>query len=75
MMKKLKKLDSINTRVKTVERDLKSVKESVEFALFEFVLAEIRELKKDNETRKKTDETTKEKIEKVGKENEILNKS
>ena len=74
-MKKLKKLDSINTRVKTVERDLKSVKESVEFALFEFVLAEIRELKKDNETRKKTDETTKEKIEKVGKENEILNKS
>jgi DNA repair ATPase RecN len=70
MMKKLEKLDSIDTRVKTVESDLKSVKESIEFAH-----AEIRELKKDNETRKKTDETTKERIEKLEKENEILNKS
>jgi hypothetical protein len=32
MMKKLEKLDSIDTRVKTVESDLKSVKESIEFA-------------------------------------------
>ncbi|CAB4026051.1 Hypothetical predicted protein [Paramuricea clavata] len=72
MMKKLEKLDSIDTRVKTVESDLKSVKESIEFAH-----AEIRELKKDNENRKKTDETTKERIEKLEKEkeNEILNKS
>jgi FtsZ-binding cell division protein ZapB len=70
MIKKVEKLDSIDTRVKMVESDLKSVKESIEFAH-----AEIRELKKDNETRKKTDETTKERIEKLEKENEILNKS
>ena len=70
MMQKLEKLDSIDTRVKTVENDLKSVKESIEFAH-----AEIKDLKKESETRKQTDEATKQRIEKLEKENEILNKS
>ncbi len=70
MMKKLEKLDSIDTRVKTVENDLKSVKESIEFAH-----AEIKDLKKESETRKQTDEATKQRIEKLEKENEILNRS
>ena len=41
MMQKLEKLDSIDTRVKTIENDLKSVKESIEFTH-----AEIKDLKK-----------------------------
>ena len=41
MMQKLEKLDSIDTRVKTIENDLKSVKESIEFTH-----AEITDLKK-----------------------------
>ena len=53
-----------------VENDLKSVKESIEFAH-----AEIKYLKKESETRKQTDEATKQRIEKLEKENKILHKS
>ena len=54
MMMKLHKLDSIEDRVKSFEQDLKSVKDSIEFAH-----AEVNDLKIDNEERKKMDERVK----------------
>jgi hypothetical protein len=54
MMMKLDKLDSIEDRVKFFEQDLKSVKDSIEFAH-----AEVNDLKIDNEERKKMDERVK----------------
>ena len=54
MMMKLDKLDSIEDRVKFFEQDLKSVKDSIEFAH-----AEVHDLKIDNEERKKMDERVK----------------
>ncbi|CAB3989179.1 Hypothetical predicted protein [Paramuricea clavata] len=53
MMMKLDKLDSIEDKVKSFEQDLKSVKDSIEFAH-----AEVNDLKIDNEERKKMDEQT-----------------
>ena len=50
VMQKLEKLDSIDTRVKTIESNWNSVKESIEFAH-----AEIKDLKKESEARKQTD--------------------
>jgi cell division protein FtsB len=69
-MKKLHKLDLIETKVKSVEQELRSMKDSIEFAH-----SEVKDLKSDNEERKKTDELTKQQIEKLEKENEILHKS
>ena len=54
----------------TVEQDLKDVKDSIEFAH-----AEIYELKEDNEARKKVDDETRQRIEKLEKDNAILNNS
>jgi regulator of replication initiation timing len=48
MTMKLDKLDSIEDRVKSFEQDLKSVKDSIEFAH-----AEVNDLKIDNEERRK----------------------
>ena len=70
MMMKLDKLDSIEDRVKTFEQDLKSVKDSIEFAR-----AEVNDLKIDNEERKKMDERTRQRLEKLENENTLLNKS
>ena len=70
MMRKLDKWDLIETKVKSVEQELRSMKDSIEFAH-----SEVNDLKSDNEERKKTDELTKQQIEKLEKENEILHKS
>jgi hypothetical protein len=70
MMSKLEKLDLIETKVKSVEQELRSMKDSIEFAH-----SEVKDLKSDNEERKKTDELTRQQIEKLEKENEILHKS
>ena len=69
MMKKLDKLDLIEERVK-FEHDLMSVKDSMEFAH-----AEVSDLKIDNEERKKMDECTRQRLEKLENENALLNKS
>ena len=70
MMKKLDKLELIEENIKTVEQDLKDVKDSIEFAH-----AEIHDLKKDSEARKKTDDETRRQIEKLEKDNANLNNS
>jgi cell division protein FtsB len=70
MMRKLDKWDLIETKVKSVEQELRSMKDSIEFAH-----SEVNDLKSDSEERKKTDELTKQQIEKLEKENEILHKS
>ena len=70
MMKKLDNLDLVETKVKSVEQELRSMKDSIEFAH-----SEVKDLTSDNEERKKTDELTKQQIEKLKKENEILHKS
>ena len=70
MMKKLDKLDILEQRKMTVEHDLKEVKDSIEFAY-----AEIYELKEDNGARKKADDETRQRIEKLEKDNAILDKS
>ena len=60
MMKKLDKLDLIETKVKSVEQELRSMKDSIEFAH-----SEVKDLKSDNEERKKkgrANETTNRKI-------------
>ncbi|CAB4023602.1 Hypothetical predicted protein [Paramuricea clavata] len=69
-LRKLEKLDLIETKVKSVEQELRSMKDSIEFAH-----SEVKDLKSDNEERKKTDELTRQQIEKLEKENEILHKS
>ena len=70
MMKKLDKREIIEQRIMTVEQDLKDVKDSIEFAH-----AEIYELKEDNEARKNVDDETRQRIEKLEKDNAILNNS
>ena len=69
-MMKLDKLDLIEDRVKSFEQDLKSVKDSIEF-----VHAEVNDLKIENEERKKMDERTRQRLEKLENENTLLNKS
>jgi septal ring factor EnvC (AmiA/AmiB activator) len=70
VMMKLDKLDLIEDRVKSFEQDLKSVKDSIEFAH-----AEVNDLKIENEERKKMDERTRQRLEKLENENTLLNKS
>lgn len=70
MMKKLDKLDLIEERVKSFEQDLKAVKDSIEFAH-----AEVNDLKVDNEARKKMDEYTRQRLEKLENKNTLLSKS
>jgi chromosome segregation ATPase len=65
-----KNLNDIEDRVKSFEQDLKSVKDSIEFAR-----AEVNDLKIDNEERKKMDERTRQRLEKLENENTLLNKS
>jgi septal ring factor EnvC (AmiA/AmiB activator) len=70
VMMKLDKLDLIEDRVKSFEQDLKSVKDSIEFAH-----AEVNDLKIENEERNKMDERTRQRLEKLENENTLLNKS
>ncbi|CAB4045278.1 Hypothetical predicted protein, partial [Paramuricea clavata] len=70
MMTKLEKLDFIEIKVHAVEEDLRKMRDSIEY-----VHAEVDDLKAENIGRKKTDEDTKQRLEKLQKENEILNKS
>ena len=70
MMTKLEKLDLIEIKVHAVEEDLRKMRDSIEY-----VHAEVDDLKAENIARKKTDEDTKQQLEKLQKENEILNKS
>ena len=60
-MGKLSKLDDIDSRVKLIENDLKNMKDSVEF-----VHTEVKDLKKENESRKAGETKMDERVKKTG---------
>ena len=68
IMKKLSKLDSIESRMESLEQEFKDVKSSIEF-----VHAEVEDIKKVNEHLKKSDEETKKRIENLEQLNSTLN--
>ncbi len=61
IMGKLSELDDIDSRVKSIENDLKNMKDSVEF-----VHAEVKDLKKENESRKAGEKIMDERVKKIG---------
>jgi hypothetical protein len=67
-MKKLGKLDIIDSSMEAMEKDLNEVKSSVEF-----VHAEVQDLKEQNKISKKTEEETKQRLEKLEQMNYLLN--
>ena len=68
IMTKLGKLDIIDNRMKSVEQELKEMKHSLEF-----VHAEVKDIKDENEKRKKTDGETQQRLEKLEQINTDLN--
>ena len=68
IMKKLSKLDIIDSRMQSLEQELKEVKSSIEF-----VHAEVEDIKKVNEQLKKSEGETKKRIEKLEQLNSSLN--
>jgi hypothetical protein len=68
IMSKLSKLDIIDSRMESIEKDLNEVKNSVEF-----VHAEVQDLKKENEKAKKTEGEVQQKLEKLEQINSALN--
>ena len=67
IMGKLSKLDDIDSRVKSIENDLKNMKDSVEF-----VHAEVKDLKKENESRKAGEKIMDERVKKLEELNTTL---
>ena len=67
IMGKLSKLDDIDSRVKSIENDLKNMKDSVEF-----VHAEVKDLKKENESRKAGEKIMDERVKKLEELNSTL---
>lgn len=67
MMKKLEKLDGIETKLKNIEINMAEIKESLEYAH-----AEIEDLKKENESNKENQAQAKERIEILERDNKIL---
>ena len=68
IMKKLGKLDIIDSHMEAMG-DLNAVTSSVEF-----VHAEVQDLKEENKISKKTEEETKQRLEKLEQMNSVLNK-
>ncbi len=68
IMKKLSKLDIIDSRMQSLEQELKEVKSSIEF-----VHAEVEDIKKVNEQLTKSEGETKKRIEKLEQLNSSLN--
>ena len=68
IMEKLSKLDSTDTRMKSLEQELKDVKDSITF-----VHAEVEDIKKKTEQLKKSEGETEKKIENLEQLNSTLN--
>lgn len=68
IMEKLSKLDSIEIRMKSLEQELKDVKDSITF-----VHAEVEDIKKENEQLKISEGETKKRIENLEQLNSTLN--
>lgn len=68
IIKKLSKLDTIDSRIETIEKDLNEVKSSLEF-----VHTEVQDLKEEIKISKKTEAETKQRLEKLEQMNSTLN--